>query len=205
MAPEGRPGRFKAWILEHDDRWTFVVLYTGLAVALSLLVGLFWLLVVVGIHAGMEWYRQRTQSPRGVAGRTLWAVKLDVALILFALAVSVYMDLIIGLAGLGQAARVGARVGSRLAGWQRALRGLLLTADDAAQLGRALVRGTGRQAASGRERSEETGGWSFGDWIALILGAVCLLALLAAPLVLSKSAGEVAANLLRELHPWPRP
>lgn len=200
-------GRLGEWILHHDDRWLFVVLYTGLALTLSAFVSLFWLVAVVAVHGAMEWYRQRARSREHVFARVLWEVKLDLVLVLFALMVSVYMDFIVGLAGLGQAARAGARLGSRLAGWQRALRGALLSVDDAAQLGKALLMwGKKAKSAAGGEDPPEggwRGRWSVGDRVTFVLGGVCVLLVVAAPWICSRPMGEVVGSLLRELHPWP--
>ncbi len=136
-------GHVRSWILNHDETWTFTVFYIGLALVLSMFISLFWLAAVVAIHAAMEWYRQRAESRSRVMSRVFWEIKLDVALILFAMVVSVYMDFFLGIAGLGQAARLGARagarMGTRMAGWQRALRGALLSMDDAAQVVKALL------------------------------------------------------------------
>ncbi len=40
--------RFKVWIIEHDERWSFLVIYVVLAVLLTLWIGMFWLFIVVG-------------------------------------------------------------------------------------------------------------------------------------------------------------
>ena len=38
----------------HDDSKAFIILHIGLGVSLALLLGLFWLALVVGIHFVME-------------------------------------------------------------------------------------------------------------------------------------------------------
>ncbi|MCG6118758.1 MAG: hypothetical protein MEQ07_11300 [Aquimonas sp.] len=74
---------------EHDDRWLFTLAYVGLTVVLSLLISLFWLVAVVAAHAALEWYALKHRGfPRQRLGRTLWHLKLDVSLILFARALA---------------------------------------------------------------------------------------------------------------------
>jgi len=134
------PERLRVWILNHDDSWIFITLYVGLAVVLSLWISLFWLLVVVAGHFVLEWIRQRHARDAGVLPEVFWELKLDIALILFALVLTLYLEVVFGVLGLqaagraGAIARVGARSGSRFAAWERTLRGLLLSADDAAQI-----------------------------------------------------------------------
>jgi len=73
-------------------------------------------------------------------------LKLDLALILFALVLSLYLEVTLGLVGLGAGARgaamagAGARLGVRFTVIQQVLRGLLLSLDDLAQVVRVLLR-----------------------------------------------------------------
>jgi hypothetical protein len=141
---------FRAWVAEHDERWTFVLLYIGLAVLLSVFVSLFWLLVVAAAHFLLECMRQsqRLNGARDVLAGALWEVKLDVGLVLMALILALYVDVVFGLLGLhsaaraGAVARVGLRVGSRAAAWERNVRTALIVVDDALRLGQgaAMVR-----------------------------------------------------------------
>jgi hypothetical protein len=121
-------------ILFHDDSKLFVFAYVGLAVVLALWLGLFWLATVVGVHLVMEIVKQHAHDPRPLPGlcRSLWELKLDIGLVLAGLVIALYMGLILGAAGLGAAARVGAQAATRVGLWQRALRGVLLTVDDLA-------------------------------------------------------------------------
>jgi hypothetical protein len=203
------------WVLAHDDSWLFIAPYIGLAVLLSLMISLFWLLVVVGAHAALEWYvhwREHPSVPHTVA-RVAWEIKLDLALILFALALAVYMDYIMGAAGLSAAARAGARgvqATGRMIAWQRGLRAVLLTLDDAAQVTRAAI-SSGQKAAAAIPAPEVPkrgwGGWvapwTVGDWVSIAIGVVCLVALAVAPLATGLAPAEVLAKLVAELHPWP--
>lgn len=143
------------WIVDHDRSWLFVILYVGLAVVLSVWVSLFWLLFMAGVHFALEWIRHAIL--RGEAGivvplNALWEVKLDLALVLVALALALYMELILGVLGLQSAARAGAavraggKVGTRVAGWERLIRGFFLTVDDLANVARAFVMRRGGEA-----------------------------------------------------------
>jgi hypothetical protein len=140
-----------AWILQHDDRWSFIALYVSLAVVLSLWISLFWLVALVAVHLAFELVRQGAAGATGTErlGLALWEVKLDIALVLFALALSLYMEVVLGVLGLQAAARAGSaanasiRTGSRALAWERGLRGILLSADDAAQVGRVVGRKRG--------------------------------------------------------------
>ncbi|TVQ95867.1 MAG: hypothetical protein EA398_16900 [Deltaproteobacteria bacterium] len=117
---------------EHDHRWSFLGPYLVLSVVLSVFVSLFWLLALIGMHAALEWTRQRRlhPNPRWVAGRILWELKLDLALLLFALVIVVYTDVVLGLLGLGAAARAGTAGAARIVAWQRGIRGFLMTVDE---------------------------------------------------------------------------
>jgi hypothetical protein len=129
------------FIANHDDRWLFVILYIGLAVVLSIALSLFWLVAVAGLHFALEYLRQGEYRTRtlDIATHALWEIKLDIALVLLALAMALYMDVVMGLLGLQSAARATAasRVGmraARFAAWQRNLRAVVLLADDIARV-----------------------------------------------------------------------
>jgi len=213
------------WIRTHDDRWSFTIAYVGAAVVLSIWIGLFWLAVVMAAHLVLEWIRQRDLDRRlpGVVKRVAWELKLDGALFLLALALAVYMDVVLGAAGLGGASRLGAhaaarglRGGARMAGWVRTLRGILLSLDDAAQVARAAARrrkcseaGIKIGSPGAEEESPGEGAplepwrcWGAGDHIAMWMGVVCAALILAAPWLLpGGSAAGVAGTILAELHP----
>lgn len=154
------------WVREHDERWSFVVLYLGLAVGLSVFVSLFWLLVVAGLHFVLECGRQAHYrgSRWEVGAHALWEIKLDVGLVLLALTLVLYIDVVLGLLGLQSAARAaavtraGARIGTRAAAWERNIRTFLLTVDEMARVAYAafMVRkgGPGGKRARSRESGE---------------------------------------------------
>ncbi len=225
---------FKAtyhWIIQHDDSKIFVVLYIALAVTLSIFISLFWLVFVVGVHFIFEWLRQRHLLPDGgfqIFARVLWELKLDIALILFAFVVTVYMEFILGVAGLsaasrlGQAGKIGLKGGTKFAGWQRAIRGFLLSVDDAAQVLRSMsgVKKSGAsnnpnnpeakhisQLVDGHEKICRWGGWqaewSCWDRISLAFAVLCFLLLGIAPWVTEHTFFTVLHAISLELRPFP--
>jgi hypothetical protein len=211
-AGQARKDALRTWILNHDDSWLFIGLYVGLAVVLSIAISLFWLIVVVAAHAALEWYVHWREhpSPLHTAARVAWAIKLDISLILLALALTVYMEFVMGVAGLSAAAR-GVQASGRFIAWQRAVRGALLSLDDAAQLARAAAPG-GRTRSGAPAQDHDTpspgwGGWTdrwtLGDRCSLALGAASLLAVLVAPWVTGLSAAATLSAIGAELHPWP--
>jgi hypothetical protein len=217
------------WIVRHDDSWLFVASYIGLAVVLSIWISLFWLVAVVAAHAVLECLRQRHWRARGAAllGRVAWELKLDFALILFALLLSAYMDVILGVAGLGGAARLGAasriglRSGARAAGWSRVVKGILISLDDLAQVLRAVLLHRYKPTNGRQEQtvvaavSDESAlpaapeyrfaprDWSVGDHVAIWLGAACLLLIVAAPWLTEQTGTTLLHTLAAELHPFP--
>ena len=127
------------WILIHDDNLWFNVLYIGLALIMSIVLGLFWLVVVVAIHWCIELARQLLMGRKIFPGifETFWELKLDISLIIFALWLGVYLDIIFGAAGLSAASRASAQAGGRIARtgtsvaiWQRIIRSVLISLDD---------------------------------------------------------------------------
>jgi hypothetical protein len=125
------------FIAHHDDRWLFVAVYITLAVVLSMMLSLFWLVAVAGLHFALEYLRQaQYRSGVGeVVSHALWEIKLDIALVLLALALALYIEVVLGVLGLQSAARAAAatRV-ARFAAWERNLRAVVLLADDAARV-----------------------------------------------------------------------
>jgi hypothetical protein len=195
----------KEWIIRHDDSWLFITVYLLLAVVLSVLISLFWLVAVVGVHFAFEWVRQKsiTRKTTGVLAKTLWEIKLDIALILAALVVALYADLIVGVAGLGGAARLGARAGAKFAGWQRFFRTILLSIDDAVHL----AARTARKISCNRiveKPVRPADVWTFGDWITVGMLGVCLTLLLGYPLLAGRPYGDALTIISAELHPYPR-
>lgn len=161
---EHPPASLYHWIIAHDDSWVFVALYIGLAVVLSAAISLFWLVIVVGVHFAFELIRQRHLLGRHgpMLAEALWELRLDAALIIFAMAVALYMDFVIGVAGLrlaprlGRVVSMGARGGTRVAAWSRVLRGVLLSVDDVAQFLRAVLFRKRRAAQNASDAANES-------------------------------------------------
>ncbi len=210
---------FREWVINHDESWLFVGLYVGLAVVLSIWISLFWLVVVVAVHAWFEWIRQ-SHLRTGFRPRlleTLWEVKLDIALVIFALALSLYMEVILGIVGLHAASRAGAatlRGGARFAAWEQVIRGFFLSVDDAAQVARALAtRGNEDEELTEDEAEVLTtpvswwgswaAPWGKGDWIAVGMVLVCVIFMLLATTLTDHTWATVAYTLFEELHPYP--
>jgi hypothetical protein len=132
-----RRDSLRDFIAHHDDRWLFVVVYITLAVVLSIVLSLFWLVAVAALHFGLEYLRQahHRTGRMDIVSHALWEIKLDIALVVLALALTLYMDVILGVLGLQSAARAAAatRV-ARFAAWQRNLRAVVLLADDLARV-----------------------------------------------------------------------
>lgn len=218
-------GPLRRWILSHDESWLFIVPYIGLAVVLSIVISVFWLLAVVGVHFALEWMRQVyiarmaniRPGPLGLAARVAWELKLDIALIIFALVLALYMEVTLGLVGLSAAGRAGAmtgaRAGAQFAVLQRVLRGILLSLDDLAQVARVVVM---RRKNENGEQAEEKAGeqvpdgtpgwrrpWSRGDYITLGFGAICVILLLLTPVLTHHDISSMVITLAEELHPFP--
>ncbi len=214
------------FILEHDERWSFIICYVSLAVVLAIVINLFWLAVVVAGHGVFEWIKQGAlvQDRIAKAMRVLWELKFDIGLVLFGLALEVYIGVILGIAGLGATARAGVEAGSRAAMWQNVLRGTLLSVDDAAQVARMasgkddgtdgeidILAGPDveseppvEEAMSWKERfGPWADSWVLGDWLSLGFGVLCLLLILAGPYLTPHDWASMMAALGEEMHPWP--
>jgi len=145
-APVGGIG---GWIKHHDEHWLFVLIYLGMAVGLSIFVSLFWLLVVVAFHFALELIRQAfyRKTYSSVLLHALWEIKMDLGLVLLALTLVLYIEVVLGILGLQSAARaaaasravhVGARTGSRagasVTAAEQWVRGILLAFDEMARV-----------------------------------------------------------------------
>jgi hypothetical protein len=220
--------KIHGYIVDHDNRWSFIIAYIALAVILAIVINLFWLILVVAAHGLFEWITQRqfVRDRIGIAMRVLWELKLDIALILFALALEVYIEMVLGMVGLSAAARAGAQTGGRFVALQNALRGTLLSIDDAAQVVRMVAKrggdeeGTDGQVALAGEEEEELdfeqsladsggrlGPWSgeyvLGDWFSIGFSILCLGLILVGPLLTPHDWSSMMEALGGQLDPWP--
>lgn len=201
--------RGRRWLVDHDNRTTFTILYITLALVLSMAISMFWLVAVVAAHGIIEfWALGRNGIDDRRLGRTLWHIKLDIALVLAALWLGLYIDLLFGVAGLSAAARTGAQATARFVAWQRTIRGALLAADEAALAAKAALGGnskdegpaTMKRAIPPRPWRQR---WSIGDWLTMGSIAVLVIMILTAPLMTDHSITEAIAILAEDLHPWP--
>lgn len=228
-APTVSPGPLRRWVIQHDDSWLFIVPYIGLAVVLSIVISLFWLVAVVAVHFGLEWLRQvylarstnQNLSALQLLLRVLWELKLDVVLVLFALVLSLYMEFTMGVVGLGAAGRAGAmtatRVSARFAVIQRVLRGVLLSLDDLAQVIRVLARRKGNASEDesvtediepepSYEELAQPGWrrpWGKGDYVVISFGVICVMLIALAPVITHHDTTSMWITLAEELHPFP--
>lgn len=220
-APPARP-TLRAWLRDHDDQWPFVVLYLSASVLLSILISLFWLLVVIAVHFAFEWVRQShyRSGRRNIGLHALWEVKLDIGLAALAFAVALYVDVILGLLGLQSAARIAtaARVGARAAAWERNLRTFLLTVDEMTRVSHAVYTlGFRRRKRGGSSESDvllasrtESAAipawrsrWSWGDRIGLGLVSVGVGLMLLAPVLTPHDLASSVSLILEQLRPFP--
>lgn len=203
------------WIKEHDDRWSFIILYIGGAVALSIWLNLFWVIVLMLAHFVLEIVRGHLLQARRPLLHALWEVKLDIALILFALVVALYSEHILALLGLGHAARAGQaarglQFAARFAVIERALRIIVLTMDDFARLVQAVLkfRSRNKQAEpslAGHEAhtlSGATAAYQTGDVLSLAFGALCLTLIVLLPTLIGTPVDELAGQILHEISPY---
>ncbi|RRR67041.1 MAG: hypothetical protein EI684_19700 [Candidatus Viridilinea halotolerans] len=223
--------RIQQWIMEHDDSTLFNVLYIGLALVLSIAFGLFWLVAVVGVHAMLEVFRQykRGGSWGFAITEMIWELKLDLALILFAFVLAIYLEYIFGLAGLAAGSRVAAQSAGRVTQasnraimWQRLIRGFFLSLDDIGLALRAVfARMRGKQppvpaenaklaaadatavASDEPVQSSWRSSYSRGTKATLGFAGCCLALLLVAPPIIGSTYAEVLTVLREELRPLP--
>lgn len=212
-------GGFRRWIMNHDDSWLFIVPYIGLSVVLAIVLSLFWLVVVVAVHFGLELTRQHFIKPglSGVISRSLWELKFDIALVLFGLVLGIYMEMALGVVGLGHAARGGAMTATRFVIIQRVLRGVLLSVDDMAQVLRVVFRRSSKKGVDATDALDEaagnlevepvdsswTGNWTTGDKFQLGFLTICIVLIVIAPIITHLTFEDTLLILAEELHPLP--
>lgn len=203
------------WIRDHDNRLSFVILYIGGAIALSIWLNLFWVIVLMLVHFVLEIIRGRLLGARRPLAHALWEVKLDIALVLFALVVAVYSDHVLGLLGLGQAARAGQatrglQAAARFGVIERTLRIVVLTSDDVLRLAQAAFRFRSRSSAATSPApaappavasSPARANIGGGDVASLAFGTLCLLLLVLAPHLTGTEPDAVISHLLHEISP----
>lgn len=177
---------------------------------LTMVLSIFWLVAVVAAHAALEWFALGRQGVRDHrAGRVLWHLKLDIGLTLVALWLGLYLDTLFGMAGLGAAARAGAQTTARFIAWQRTIRGVLMTVDEAAHVVKAVaMRKRGKvsnapEAAAPDPRPPWRLPWSRGDKFAVFFTLTWAVLILLAPVLTDHTVSSALSVLAADLHPWP--
>ncbi len=207
------------WIKDHDDRWSFVILYVGGAVCLSVFLNLFWVVMLMTGNFFLKLYRNYLlMLPRPLL-TSLWQVKLDIALVIFALMIGIYAEHVFAALGLSQAARAGQAVrglqmATRFGLIERGLKVFLMTIDDQARLINAVVKARKKKHGVNIVVPEDAlpepeeddirlpwKKWGKGDVFSFAFGGVCLLLISAAPLLIDHSYHEIFGNIVRQLHP----
>lgn len=205
------------WIREHDDRLSFVVLYISGAILLSIVLNLFWVMMLMLAHFVLEIVRGYLLKVRQPFFHAVWEVKLDIGLVLFALVVALYAEHVLALLGLGQVARAGQAVrgleaAARFGVIERALRVVALTIDDFARLAQAAVKfGTRKNEPATAPPSAHVlcdvdpgpkSSTGIGDVLSLSFVALCLILITVTPSLTGKPGADVTVQIGQELSPY---
>lgn len=210
------------WVRDHDERWSFIAVYILGAIALSVFMNLFWVMMLAACHALLKTTRNVIVGQPSPLLSALWQIKLDIALLLFAIVIAVYSQHLFAALGLGQAAR-GAAIATRFGIIERGLKVFLMTIDDQARLVGAAIRLARRRTNKEKEDGvipdmavvvAESGidpepythvlPWTSigkGDYFAIIFGILCVTLLATAPALIDITAAETWQTILREISP----
>ncbi len=220
-------GPWRLWVVRHDHSLWFGGLYIGLTLVLSILIGYFWLLLIVGVHLVLE-YLKKTYlgypAGRHRLAWTLWDLKYDLALVCLALTIAGYTGATLGAAGAQSVTRAGffgirlGKLGAFVRGLGKPFVDTLFSARVVlfrrADMQRARRQGLPLVVAAENRRHELRHAalpadlpWrqklTLGDWLALAVIAGNLMALLSAPLWTDHSYLTLVESLAAKLHPWP--
>jgi hypothetical protein len=155
---------------------------------------------------------------------SLWEIKLDIGLFMFAIVIILYSDSVMAALGLGQAARAtqairGAQVVTRFGIIEKSLRVILLTMDDFLKFALAIKRGVSNskqsmelateqvvQHEAPESTKEETCATPWkniktGDYITLFFAISCLTLIFLSPSLTHTPSVEVIQNIFQELSP----
>ncbi len=211
-----KPGLLE-WLKDHDERWSFIILYVGAAILLSLYAGLFWVVMLMLVHLLIELARHAHMDFPVPFLHALWHTKLDIGLIFFALVIVVYSDSVMAALGLGQSARAaqasrGLQMASRFGVIESAFRTFLLTADDLFRISRVAWkthkknRGVKKPVSKHEEEPDHAPyPWKsckLGDYVSLTFGGFCFVLLLLSPVLTGKPLSELLKHLASELSPF---
>ncbi len=210
------------WIRDHDDRWSFIAVYILGAMALSVFMNLFWVMMLALVHVTLKTIRNMIVDQPAPFLSALWQVKLDIALILFAVTISVYSHHLFAALGLGQAAR-GAAIATRFGIIERGLKVFFMTIDDQARLVGAALKLARRSRAVEKENAHlpdlpevvaESGidpepythtlPWKKvgkGDYFAMGFALLCLTLLVSSPALLGIEPAAALQTILHEISP----
>lgn len=207
------------WVREHDDRWSFVVLYVGGAILLSVFTNLFWVAMLMGCNFMLKVYRNRLVGKPHPVLSSLWQIKLDLTLIVFSLTLSLYSGQFMAALGLSQAARAGQAVrglqmATRFGLIERALKVFFMTVDDFARLIGAIAKAVRSKKAvqvnitpemlpepEADEPDRPWEKWGRGDVFTFLFGGICVTLLLLAPALTGLDPAVVVAHIVTELSP----
>lgn len=198
-----------SWIKSHDDQWWFSMTYIVLALILSIWISIFWLSILVGLHALLEWKALKIRGVNEHLGmHVFWHLKLDIMLVILALTVGVYLEVIMGALGLGYAVRAGVQVGSRALALQQIIQGAAVSIDEAALAARALWKSLMKKNKTEVEEVKITlpwrEKWSWGDKMTFVFTGFLIMLILGAPLWTDHTMMTVIESLGQSLNPWPR-
>lgn len=192
--------KLKSWVITHDEKTLFTILYIGLSVVLSIYISLFWLVVIVGIHALMEYISLKYKNTENILFELFDHMKLDFALITFALFLSIYMEAVFGLL----IAKYGTRFASFIA-YQNTFRAILMSLDDLAQAIKALFSIKNKNKTPLEIRSEKVSKKNTtSDYIVFILLFSSIIGILFSPYILDMEVMDIIKKLSLELTPFPK-
>lgn len=205
--------QIKSWLKDHDNKLTFTILYVGASLFLSLYISIFWLVFVVFIHGIIEFYSldkefySLDKEFKNKLFSVLWHLKLDVTLVFFALLIGLYFEAILGAVGIGGAARSVSQASTRFLAWQKALRGLLLSLDDAAQVVKGTVKTINKDTSLTKEKQynkvKNDKLLNYGDVLILFFCFTFIFLIVFSPFIIDISYVEAFNSLKNDLDPFP--
>lgn len=189
------------WFKQHDNKISFALIYVALSFYLSIAISLFWLFPIIVAHGLLEYSILEPATPLRKIKKILIHLNLDIVLIIFALWLAVYFESIFGLLGLSAGARATAQGGARFLAWQKTIKGVLMTADDAVQLAKGALSIRANSEKSDKKDDEyrlnKTG-------VALFfIGLLLANAIIFAPFFIDITYPAMLEILKSELNPWP--
>ncbi|NWF95190.1 MAG: hypothetical protein HXY34_03525 [Candidatus Thorarchaeota archaeon] len=225
----GKWERLREAVLNHDESRKFSIAYILAAVVLSIVISLFWLVAVVAVHFALDMVKNYHDTSSLVQSTkdSAYALKLDISFIFFALAASVYLNVMFGVAGVARSARlsrlpragtqVSQALGEEALGFQRVIKGVMMSADDVAQCAKGAARlksginfnpenplysATGFVAEAQHNPSSDCRR-SKGDIASILLGVICIGLLILAPVLTGIDYLSILEMLADELQPFP--